>query len=198
MPTNCYATDQELADKLGLDSDKKTRYQAQIDSAIETASRIIDTRTQTFFFIKTLTTEAIDVNGYSINELEISPACRSIIASAPIITVTALLESGVALSEKTVFAGTGDYFLKKSLGQIVKANGGRWSTGDLAISLSGTIGYAEVPKDIHEVALTFASVLTRLDNNVVVDQDGNSEGILQSILPEWPFELLDKYRRPVI
>jgi hypothetical protein len=68
----------------------------------------------------------------------------------------------------------------------------------LAISVSGNIGYDAAPKDIHEVCLTFASVLTRLDNKVVVDAEGDPESILQSTLPDWPFRLLDKYRRTVL
>lgn len=197
MPiTNGYCTQAELASKMGLSTTKTTTHAALLDSSIENASRWIDVQTNTIFFTQVITDEVVDVLGPSDNGFVISPNCSAIIAPAPIISISSLTERGEALTEQIVFGGTGDYTLKKGLGTIV--NSGGWSTAALAIVLSGSIGLAEVPKDVREICLTVASVYTRLDDRVVTSADGDMEAILASKIPGWVKTTLRRLRRPIV
>lgn len=198
MPlVNAYATVAELGAKMGLDADKITRHTALMESSLNNASRFIDLKTSTFFYQTTVTNELIDVTSRSNNGFYISPGCLCIVAPCPIITVSALSQSGTALSEKTSYAGSGDFVVKKSEGLIIKPNG-TWSTSSLAIDLTADIGYATPPLEVNELCLNIASVYTRLDNKIVTDETGDIEGILSSQIPSWVFKSLKKLARPIV
>ena len=195
---NGYCTLQELADKMGLDTAKTTLHTSLLEKSIENASRYIDNKTDSFFYQMTITNEIVQVGYLSDSGAYISHDCQAIVFPTPIISISSLSESGQALSEKTSFAGAGDFFIQKTQGLILKPDGGTWSTDDLAIEVSGEIGYANVPEEIREICLTVASVFSRLDNRLVADETGEIENILSSQIPAWVGKSLRRLRKAVV
>lgn len=195
---NGYCTLQELADKMGLDTAKKTLHTSLLEKSIENSSRYIDNKTDSFFYQMTVTNEIVQVGYLSDSGAYISHDCQAIVFPTTIISISSLSESGQALSEKTSFAGTGDFFIQKTQGLILKPDGGTWSTDDLAIEVSGEIGYANVPEEIREICLTVASVFSRLDNRLVADETGEIENILSSQIPAWVGKSLRRLRKAVV
>ena len=194
--TKGYATVAELGDKMGLDSAKELTHTPLLESSITNASRLIDLKTNSFFFQQTFTDETIDVTGRSDNDFYITRNCLDIITPSPVITITSLTESDEVLTEKTSFGGTGDFFVKQTQGVITK-NSGLWSTAPLAVLLTGDFGYAATPAEVNEICLTIASVFTRLDNRTVTDAEGDMEAILASRIPTWVFKALRRLARPI-
>jgi hypothetical protein len=181
--TNGYATLAELKTKLGIsDSTQDTK----LENSITNASRLIDQITGTFFYTKTLTTEKLDVFGPSDTGLQIKANGLKIYCPAPVLTITELLQNDEALTEDE------DFFIYKSIGLIDKKT--YWTSERKGISITGTIGYSAYPKDINEICLIIAAVISGLWKATYQAEDtGDPIEVIRNSVPRWVFDKLDYY-----
>lgn len=194
---NAYTTVDELSSKMGLDDDKKTLHLSLLENSINSASRFIDLKTNTFFYQKTIVDEKFDVYAMSDEKFYFTPDLSTIVAPAPIITITSLEENGVALTEISGHGDSGEFVVKYGAGLLQKPYS-QWTTSILGLKLNGVIGYLNVPTEVNEICQTIAATYTRLDNKIVTNEQGDIEGILNSKIPSWVFKSLKRLERPIL
>lgn len=184
IPVNGYCDRYDLQSKLG-DFGTDQEKEEYLDSCILDASRIIDEYTGSYFYSKSIN-ETIDRYSVSDVGIEINDYGDKMHFPAPIVSITSITEGGTALVENTDFyVYKGERFIERET----------WSSERKDIVVSGSIGYATTPNDIHRICLEIAGVLSGLETRGVMGADGDMMDIIKNSIPKWEWKMLNKRRR---
>jgi hypothetical protein len=190
---NAYCTVPELLVELKRQGDATTKTNTIMELAINRASRFIDDYTGSFFYNKTVTSEAVDAYALSDTGFYLDPVrLNKISTPAPIITLTSVIEDGVTLTLNS------DYFAYKKACEIVKEYRGTWSAEHNAIVLTGTFGYSSVPEEIKHACLAIASAITGMSAQILTDENGDSVAVVRNVVPSWCLDILKRNKRRVV
>jgi hypothetical protein len=172
-----------------------------LKTAINNASRMIETITGKIFYKKTLTNFYMPGfyggEGWRITNVQAGEAGGGKIWSRykPIIEITELVEDGVTLTENT------DFYIDKVVGYIVRASG-NWNYEPREIKISGSFGYETdndqtpadtQPGDVRTYCQRIAASLSGKNYVNAQQDDGEVIRINGSEIPKWIVTELSRY-----
>lgn len=170
----------------------------QIKDAINRASRFIDEITGRIYYQKTVTDYYLrgtaGGDGWDIRKYIPGKSAGGLLVCKykPIVSITSLVETAVALTENTDF-----YVLNES--GIVERASGNWSETPRDIKITAVFGYAttdtatpsaDQPGDITQYAIEIAGRMSGLFARSVEQQDGEVMAFYETAIPEWIVERL--------
>lgn len=196
-----YVTLADVKDFCGIDTNTTT-WDDRIKSAINKASRLIDSLTGCFFYKKTFTDYYIKMtgggSGWQVLPRPYDKSRGGIILTpqnSPLISVTSLYEDDLLLVENT------DYYVDYELGQIERV--GVWVRLPRKIKITCDIGYdiddtatpsADIPGDIAFYATEIAARISGRYHKEQPGLDGAIVNINSHNIPKWIVDNLKKLK----
>jgi hypothetical protein len=185
--TNGYATVAEFRTRTGLTADQTANKTTLIEREIERNSRLIDKVTSNIFYTKTLTASKVRFdNGSNPDGLYMSEDAKYIYLAGDVITVSSVIQDGLALVVDV------DYILGKDYIKAVNYFTTDETTG---VIVAGTCGRATHPDEINEICLAMTEVSTGLGTYTVIDETGSKTEITRDMLPKWVDDRLGLFKR---